>query len=197
MNNRIGIILRIATPFTQKFSVLDEYDGHIHVICAARSGHLLQHGALLSYSLEHKGSQRQLIVRDIIHMPLALAQRHIGILHELLELALWSLPLEQPAPHIFELLKTVVKEGLEPLYPDCFKRIIVAKFFMESGLYAESELLHNEQFNRLISLPVEGMFKEKIEDSLRALIDSWLCKCRALHPHVKRFKAFLVDRNGG
>lgn len=186
MKQSYGIVLRTFFPQRHVLRVFDRHHGKIDVsVVSGKALESIPHASLVSYTI-HITSSR-CIISDIklLDIPFDLARTDIMFLHHVLELADFFIAYRCARTDIFDFLyvlyRGILKSSLQ-------KKIYVARFFIEAGMYNEHDLIRDPRFISLLSMPIESMLIMKIDSGILEILNSFLFQCVYSHPQRDKMK---------
>lgn len=181
-----GIVLKSYLPQQHKLALLDERLGRINIMSGVLKHKLVQ-GLLLEYYPERSGRWAVVSGVEIIAEPRAWAQHDLLFFHHVLEICYFFVPLESVVRPVFDMVKALYVHHHE-LQSAGAKKLFLCRLFACLGLYPEDEALHTPSMHRLLSVPIESMFEERIGADVEQELHRWLVRCIAVHPQVNMFK---------
>lgn len=189
MQQTYGIVLRTFFPQSHKLRVLDHVQGKIEgIVVSSKALEPLTHASLVTYRLEVKSGRTVFSDIKLYDSPLALARTDIQFLHHVLELVDFFILPESGASDIFSYLCHLYQNNLQNTLQ---KKIYLARFFVQVGMYHEHELLKDARFIRLLSVPVESMLNMDVDHIILEMLDSFLFQCVHNHPHKDKMKTIM------
>lgn len=184
MNQSYGIVLRTFFPQRQTLRLLDRHHGKLDVtVFASRALESITNAALISYHIEVTSSRCIASELQVLDIPFELARTDIAFLHHVLELADFFIEQRSARSDMFDFLY-ILYQG--PLYSSLQKKIYLARFFIEVGMYIEHDLIRDPRFISLLSMPVGSMLTMKIDNGILEILNSFLFQC--VHSHPQRHK---------
>lgn len=180
-----GIILKSHMPHKQSFSILDAKIGKIFCYWDTRRPSNLRPGFLVSYTLQLKGNYYIISNLDIVNFPYSLLYKHLGLLHFILELCDYFLPLHNTSEDLFAFLHDIYMS-------DNFSTKISIKSFLFKllillNLYPKNFSLESDMRNIIFSSTLKA---HMAEENLHLLLDSWLLGCMKDNEFCHKIKSF-------
>ena len=149
----------------------------------------LHRGSLISYSSEKKQGQRVEIIErlDLEQCATQLAFQDIHLLHYVLELCHYFIPLGSEAEQLFYFLIELF-QYFRSFPTSVQKKIVLCKLFALLGVCPD-EVSVQILANKLRAMPIDKLLEAPLELNSEELISRWLFWCIEMHPKGKFFKA--------
>ncbi len=185
MNQQQALILKCHG----KRVIVLEASGQRHeVIISYRNRYQkLNEGVILSYREKSRYKNIFYIQEPLLdYFPLEFAKNNIQLMHCLLELCYYFIPVGSCTSGVFDFFKAVYKMSEKGLLPHAL--IIVAKLLVILGIYPiEKEFQHLIQV--LSETPIDNVSQSVLELAQEDLFNRWVQWCVADHPFGHWFKA--------
>ena len=190
--NHIGIVLR-RHPFTQdRFWVFDRHDGKIQ--CVIREFEPVI-GTLISFVVSRQTASVTFIREvKVVDIPLDVSRHDILLLHHVLEVCYYFLPVRSAAFKTFGLVTLLYASSGWPTSP-LRKKIFLFKLLVSFGYYSSHAPLSASTFYRLSSESIDSIVQASLHLEIERSVDEWLCSCIGEHPYARDFKTvqFLIN----
>jgi hypothetical protein len=194
MEKNKAIVLKSFLPYKQKLCVLDRELGKIMVVPMRQN---MSYASLIFYHIREQGNQNSIFfIHDIevIDMPLLMAQNEILFIHHVLELCYFFMPLNSPAPCIFDLMQSFyTSEKL--MQSSILKKVFLFQFFMNIGLFPEDRRFDHPYFHYLATASIDIIDEHIIHLVIEQALDDWLMRCIKMHPSISNFKTVHFLQN--
>jgi len=172
-----------------RYAFLAEKRGRIDVTLFNKMGQpQLSPGVIISYT-GHRSNYGSLVAQDVVveHVPLAWARQDIYLLHYIMEVCYFLIPVGSGEQSIFYLLKDIYRNF--PSFTDSIhKKIVVCKFLAHLGICPDTQPFHS-YLKILLETPVDNTGIMDLQLICEEDANKWLMWCMHLHPHGKWFKA--------
>jgi len=203
-----GIVLRRFLPKKQKCSVFTRGRGKIDLAFSSeREVQKLWPGMILSFTTTESTSRvafcREL---EIITAPLPLQHSALKLVHSLLEICYYFMPLEDPSENVFTYLERMLfivgGDGVTVLTSTLAHRLCYMGLLMECGFSPPQALisiitLFTQELFAFVDFPQRASVQslEKMLALSRTLpeliFDEWIQSCVQQHPYEGAFKIVL------
>ena len=192
MRKRVGIILKNYQSDQQRFSVLDRNDGKI--TCMLYNSSIVK-GGLISYFTSTDTGTRIVTGVEVLDIPFTLARHDILLLHHVLELCYYFLPIQSEAEATFDLLMFLYRAA-DKLTTPLRKKIFLCKLHVSFGCYTDYAPLSMMFFSRLHSESIDSIVQVSLRLEIERKVDAWLYSCLREHPCFRNFKTVhFFDKN--
>jgi hypothetical protein len=191
-----GIVLRTFFPEKQKILLFDRTLGKLEaIILESRAIARITNGAALIYNFHDSLKSHRIVDLEIVESPFAVARLDLLFFHRLLELIHFFVPFGSPSVELFTFITHIYQSHLyEKIIQN--QTLYLVRFFIMLGEYPEDDVLHTVDLYRLISLPIEVMLNENVDERSRLILDQFLAKCITHHPQNKQFKTISFFSSG-
>lgn len=182
MKMHAGIVLKHYVPQRNMCALMDSSLGRITVVL---THDLLSAGSILQYRLVKKRDWYYADQIELIHVPLLLARSEMLFLHYLLEMCYHFVLEGDQAVQVYNVLLFVC--NLEEISREEKQRILCI-FLALLELYPEDDRYAGAQLYALAQLPLEQVFKEKVDIKIEKNIAGWLYQSIREHVGAGQFK---------
>lgn len=181
-----GIILKSFMPHKQSFSIFDSKIGKVLCYWDTKKPLNFRPGFLVSYSIRLKNGYYILSNLEVINFPYDLINKNLELLHFILELCDYFLPLHNASGDLFDFLNTVY-EGVSNFSTAISIKSFLFRFLTLLNLYPKDFLLENAIRDVIFSSKLRAGIKE---ENLHLLLDNWLLGCMRDNEFYDRIKSF-------
>lgn len=159
----------------------------------------LHRGSFISYSTSQTPSLKKSIEQVSLELSvLSLPECDIYLLHALIELCLYCIPIGSEGQKIFYYMERIIRgtsilsqQSVAPLY----KKQLLCTLLALVGLYPENAAIHALVIQVMHS-PIDNLLQGAIHLNSEKLMNQWLSWCLQAHPQRAVFKAlpFFVEK---
>jgi len=181
-----GIILKSYMPHKQSFSIFDSKIGKVLCYWDTRKPLNFRPGFLISYNIQIKGDYYIISNLDIINFPYNFIGKNFELLHFILELCDYFLPLHNASEELFAFLKIVYDNTSNFNTPIAIKSFLF-QFLTLLDLYPNNFLLERA-IRKVVS--ASALRTDIKEENLHLLLDNWLLGCMKDNEFCHRIKSF-------
>lgn len=180
-----GIVLRKSGPV---LALVTKDRGRIDVLFFPKRVHqVLSIGTIISY--QEKKRHDQIIIEETIieHVPLEWARNDIHLLHYILEVSYFFMPVGSGGRSMFVLLKEIYR-NFNLFYTPDHQKIIVCKLLAHLGIIPDNSNIH-ESASLLLTTPIDTLDKIDCTSSLMHDLEEWITWALVTHKEGEWFKA--------
>lgn len=180
-----GLVLR---SWAGKLSLLSPQEGRVEKKWYAPKHRSPVHrGSVVSYSVQSYNSPLLLEQLDLEQCATQIAFQDIYLLHYLLEVCYFFIPIGSEATHSYYYLITLFTQF--HAFPDlAHKKSVVCKLFALLGVLPDDLAIQDLAY-RLRQMPIDNLVAATLELNTEELMNRWLAWCMEMHPKGKFFKA--------
>lgn len=173
-------------------SLLSVQEGRIEKCVNQRSAtsRFLYRGSILTYqNSRHFFAGREIIENVELELcSTQLASKNIYLLHQVLELCHFFIPLGSQACTTFYFLLELFENYYRCTHSPFYVKRVLCKLFVLLGIYPEEVEI---QFfaHKIYEMPIDNLLAAPLELKSEELMNKWLAWCIEMHPKGKFFKA--------
>lgn len=180
-----GIILRKSGSV---LALITQARGRVDVLFFPKRIHqVISAGTIVSYS--EKKSRNQLILEETVieHVPLEFARNDINLLHYILEICYFFMPVGSGGKSIFFVLKEIYR-NFNLFHTTEHQKIIVCKLLAHLGIIPDNNTIH-ESAILLLETSVDKLDMVAIDASCQGELNDWITWALRTHKEGEWFKA--------
>jgi recombinational DNA repair protein (RecF pathway) len=184
-----GIILQSHAAVSQRLIIFDKMKGKIiaYVRSTERPKSTPQ-GAMVEYTYSVWRDMIFLEAIELTSLSLPSGIHSLQFMHQIFEILLAFMPLQQPSTELFSCLLLLYDERQKHSASILRQRIFLCYILAQLGIYpSESRYLSEHRVRRLILSPFEFMVDDEDVNTHQA-IGTWLQECLASHPYIRSWK---------
>lgn len=202
-DHQVGIVLRIHDTGSGSITVLDRDKGLIRIVVVnAKNKVLIAPGWLMSYVFHtstlaqmHTGSVLRVHDVEPLAQPNTQGFTELAFVHQLLEIAYFSIPYGAQAPEVFQLLMLLYcSEHAHVWANNLVRSLCVLRLLLLLGIYPDTTLFQEERVYEFIEVPLAALARVIEELNLQATVDQWVMQALRAHHAVAHFKTRCIER---